>query len=191
MELLAITSKVLYDVDIIDKQKEITKIKKELKDNKPPKVIYKNYEEWNKLIQDAIKICEETTGFGELCHDISLSGRNYNMYHVSIRDTILNAFKTLSKGFVNNWMFDYAQTIDDIVVHSIQSLHTTGILDDMTFLQCDRFIKNILIDIFSVEYNDHEEGIRQICCFKCSVCDKLDDWADDNSMCWDCSPETE
>ena len=190
MELLAITSKVLYDVDLLDKQKEVTKIKKELKDNKPPKIIYKNKEEWESLKQEAIKICEETD-LGYLCDDICVVGRMYCIGNGKIRDTIVNAFKKLSKGFMNDWMWDYATTIEDIIIHSIQSLDNIGILDTLSRNQEDRFIKNILVDIFGVEYNIGEEGIAQICRYKCSVCDNLDWWVDDDNKCADCSPEME
>jgi hypothetical protein len=195
MELLALTSKVLYDTDILDKQKEITKIKKELKDNKPPKIIYKNYEEWESLKQEAIKICEEAN-LGYLCDDIiesegdySGSGRDYGEGCNIIRNTIVNAFKKLSKGFMNNWMWDYASTIEDIIVHSIQSLDNIGILDTLSSDQEDWYIKNILVDIFSDQYNKGEDGIAQICYFKCSECDNLDCWVDNDNKCGDCSPE--
>ena len=162
MELLALTSKVLYDTDILDKQKKITEIKKELKDNKPPKIIYKNYEEWEQLRKEAIKICEEAN-LGYLCDDISVVGRIDSCRHnTTIRDTIVNAFNKLSKGFMNNWMWDYAITIEDIIIHSIQSLDNIGILNTLSRNQEDRFIKNILVDIFSDEYNLGEEGIAQI-----------------------------
>ena len=191
MELLALTSKVLYDTDILDKQKEITKIKKELKDNKPPKIIYNNHEEWEQLRKEAIKICEEAN-LGYLCDDISVVGRMYSCRHnTTIRDTIVNAFKKLSKGFTNEWMWDYAITIEDIIVHSIQSLDNIGILDTLSRYQEDKFIKNILVDIFSDQYNFGEEGIAQICYFKCSECDKLDHWVDNDNKCGDCSPEME
>ena len=189
MELLTITSKVLYDVDILDKQKEITTIKKELKNNKPPKIIYKNKEEWDNLNQEAIRICEDASWYESICDDISAVGRDYNAGQGPIVDTIVNAFKKLSKGFVNEWMYDYARTIDDIIAHSIQSLDNIGILDTLSWNQKDRFIKNILVDIFCDQYHHSEEGISQICNFKCSVCDKLDDWVDDNNKCSSCSPE--
>ena len=189
MELLAVTSKVLYDSDILDKQKEITEIKKELKDYKPPRIIYKNYEEWEQLRKEAIKICEEAVFRGIFYH-IMAAGRDYGEGDNEILRIIINAFKKLSKGFMNEWMWDYARTIDDIIVHSIQSLDNIGILDTLSRNQEDMFIKNILVDIFSDDYN-FDEGIAQIRYFKCSECDKLDDWIDDNDKCGDCSPEME
>jgi hypothetical protein len=190
MELLAVTSKVLYDSDILDKQKEITKIKKELKDNKPPRIIYKNYEEWEQLKKEAVKICEEAV-FRGLPYHIMVAGRDYGEGNNEIYRTIVNAFKKLSKGFMNEWMWDYARTIDDIIVHSIQSLDNIGILDTLSRNHEDKFIKNILVDIFSDQYNFGEEGIAQIRYFKCSVCDNLDYWVDDDNKCAYCSPEME
>lgn len=117
--------------------------------------------------------------------------RDYGEGDNEICRTIVNAFKKLSKGFMNEWMWDYARTIDDIIVHSIQSLDNIGILDTLSRNQEDRFIKNILVDIFSEQYNFGEDGIAQIRYFKCSECDKLDDWIDDNDKCGYCSPEME
>ena len=59
MERLALCSRVLYDNDILDKMKEIDKLKKKLKRYETPKVLFNSYEEWENKKKEAIKIIKD------------------------------------------------------------------------------------------------------------------------------------
>ncbi len=59
MERFAVTCQVLYDNDLLDKQNQMVKIKKELNDNIIPKILYEDFEEWETLKTEAIIICQE------------------------------------------------------------------------------------------------------------------------------------
>jgi hypothetical protein len=52
------------------------------------------------------------------------------------------------------------------------------------------FILKILMEFFDEEFNDTYDSIGVIRHFKCSVCNKIDDYIGDNRECWNCSPDS-
>jgi hypothetical protein len=61
MERLALCSKVLYDHDILQKQKEIIELKKNLKLLENPKIVCNNWNEWTKKEEFFVNLVEERT----------------------------------------------------------------------------------------------------------------------------------
>ena len=53
------------------------------------------------------------------------------------------------------------------------------------------FILKILMEFFDESSNDTYDSIGVIRHFKCSVCNKIDDYNGDNGECWDCSPDSD
>ena len=106
MEMLAVTCQTLYDVDLLDKKNEIVKIKKELNDNILPKILYENYEEWETLKTEAIKICQE--GVRSFISDREYTfmrafGINPGQYE-GLYLILFEAFNKISKGQSNEWI---------------------------------------------------------------------------------------
>ena len=46
------------------------------------------------------------------------------------------------------------------------------------------------MEFFDEEFNDTYDSIGVIRHFKCSVCNKIDDYIGDNRECWNCSPDS-
>jgi len=190
MEMLAVTCQTLYDVDLLDKQNEIVKIKNELNDNIPPKILYENYEEWETLKTEAIRICQqETRDVWKYFLSITTAGREYAQGQPIFGNILLKALKKLSKGFVNEWMLKYITNFDSTIVYSILALDDIGALDELSSDDMITYIRKILIEIFSCD--DPDDGILEIRNFKCSVCNKIDDYIGDNGECWDCCPDSD
>lgn len=191
MEMLAVTCHTLYDVDLLDKKNEIVKIKKELNDNIPPKILYENYEEWETLKTEAIRICQqETSDVLKYFLPITITGRDYAQGQTIFGNILLKALKKLSKGFVNEWMLNYIKNFDYTIVCSILALDDIGALNELSSDDMITYIRKILIEIFNDDYHP-DEGILQIRYFKCSVCNKIDDYIGDNGECWDCCPDSD
>jgi hypothetical protein len=47
------------------------------------------------------------------------------------------------------------------------------------------------MEFFDETSNDTYDSIGVIRYFKCSGCDKIADYSDDNGKCWDCSPDSD
>jgi len=61
MERLALCSKILYDRDILEKQKEIIELKNKLNLLENPKIFCEDWDDWNKKEEIFVNIAEETT----------------------------------------------------------------------------------------------------------------------------------
>jgi hypothetical protein len=190
MEMLAVTCQTLYDVDLLDKKNEIVKIKKELNNNILPKILYENYEEWETLKTEAIRICQvETRDVWKYFDPITVVGRDYAQGQSIFGDILLKALKKLSKGFINEWMLNFVLDFENTIVYSILALDGIGALDGLSSDDMITYIRKIFIEF--IMCHDPDNGILKIRHFKCSVCNKIDDYIGDNRECWDCSPESD
>lgn len=200
MEKLSTTCKVLYDKDLLDKANEIVKLKKELNSNILPKIVYENYEEWETLKTEAIKICQG--GVRDFITDIEYPfmrdfGINPGQYD-GLYLILWDAFNKISKGQANEWVSNYAQIINLTIKNTIRTLVDMGfweiILDSVPdslgrVLLCD-FLLKILMEFFDENSNDTYDSIGVIRHFKCSDCDKITDFCE-NKKCWDCSQNSD
>ena len=197
MEKLALASHTLYNVDLLDKKNEIVKLKDELKQETMPKILYENQEEWDNLKIEAIKICQR--GVRDFITDseypyMRTFGINPGQYE-GLYLILWKAFNKISKGQANEWVSNYAQIINLTIKNTIGTLVDMGLWDNI-FDSLGRdglniFILKILMEFFDESSNDTYDSIAVIRHFKCSDCDKISDYSDDNKKCWDCSPDSD
>jgi hypothetical protein len=188
--------KLSYDFNK-DKKNEIVKIKKELNDNILPKILYENYEEWETLKIEAIKICQE--GVRSFLSDREYTfmrafGINPGQYE-GLYLILFEAFNKISKGQANEWVSNYAQIINLTIKNTIRTLVDMGlwenIFDSLGRDGLNTFILKILMEFFDESSNDTYDSIGIIRHFKCFDCDKITDYSDDNKKCWDCSADSD
>ena len=107
---------------------------------------------------------------------------------------LFEAFNKISKGQANEWVSNYAQIINLTIKNTIRTLVDMGlwenIFDSLGRDGLNTFILKILMEFFDEESNDTYDSIGVIRHFKCSDCDKITDYSDDNKKCWDCSPDS-
>jgi hypothetical protein len=197
MQMLAVTCQVLYDNDLLDKQNELVKIKKELNDNILPKILYENFEEWETLKTEAINICKEgvrsfiSDGEYRFMRDFGINPGQYDGLYLILWE----AFNKISKGQANEWVSNYAQIINLTIKNTIKTLVDMGLWENI-FVSLGReglntFILKIMMEFFDELSSDTYDSIACIRHFKCSNCDKITDYSDDNVKCWDCSPDSD
>jgi len=190
MERLATTCQVLYDKDLLDKQKQIVKMKKELNDNILPKIIYENMEEWENLKTEAIKICQEgVEGFLRnteypFMRDFGINPGQHN----DLGNIFLEAVTKISKGQANEWVSNYAVIVNLTIKNTIMTLLDMEVwetlFDVWGWNGMKTFISKILIAFFDEELHGMGpwDTIAVIRYFKCSSCNKLfDEVCDCNS----------
>jgi len=199
MEKLAVTCQVLYDNDLLDKQNEIVKIKKELNDNILPKILYKNYKEFETLKTEAIEICKRgvrsyiyKAGDFRFISETMRRGRVNSTQHEELYLILFEAFNKISKGQANKWISNYAQIINLSIINTIKSLVSIGLWDNIdNYLGREgliTFILKILMAFFDEDANNRKDTISVIRHFKCSDCDKITDYYVLAVKCWECSP---
>lgn len=194
MEKLAMTCQVLYDVDLLNAKKEVCKIRKQLKENTVPKIIYKDNEEFENLRIEAIKICQQ--GVREmLSNDTELyMMREYGitlMQENVLYRILFKAFDKISKGQANEWISNYALISNYSIQHTIRALVDTDpelwnhIFDELGRDGLNTFILKIVMRYF--EESDYEvmDSINVIRHFKCDECGKIDDYKN-NGKCYNC-----
>ena len=197
MERFAVTCQVLYDNDLLDKQNQMVKIKKELNDNIIPKILYEDFEEWETLKTEAIIICQEgirrfiSDGEYRFMRDFGINPGQYEGLYLILWE----AFNKISKGQANEWVSNYAQIINLTIKNTIRTLVDMGlwenIFDSLGRDGLNTFILKILMEFFDESSNDTYDSIGVIRHFKCSECDKITDYSGDNGECWNCCPDSD
>jgi hypothetical protein len=193
MEKLVLTSKILYDITICEKMDEIHKLKCKYE---IPKIIYEDYEEWENLKIEAMRICKE--GMSEFKWD----GEDPFRYEPDIYPgqlveeglylLLIAAFNKISKGQSNEWVRNYAQIINSTIKNTIRILFDMGqwerMFHELGHNGLNTFILKIIMGFFDeqsyFEYFPHQDSICVIRYFKCS-CGEMLDWGECGT-CWDC-----
>jgi hypothetical protein len=197
MERLATACQVLYDKDLLDKKNEIIKLNNKLAEETVPKILYENQEEWDNLKTESIKICQR--GVRDFISDKEYPfmrdfGINPGQYD-GLYLILWKAFDKISKGQANEWVSNYAQIINLTIKNTIRTLVDMGlwenIFDSLGRDGLNTFILKILMEFFDESSNDIYDSIGVIRHFKCSDCDKITDYSDDNKKCWDCSSDSD
>ena len=139
MERLTITSKVLYDKDLLDKKKEIDELKSEILEQTIPKILYDDYEEWDKLKIEAIKICQEGVRNFISVEEYPFMrdfGFTPNQQMDGLYMILWKAFNKITKGQSNECpkflMFDISIIID-VPITLLQNIYII-VLDTLSYL---------------------------------------------------------
>ena len=174
MEKFALTCQTLYNQDLLDKKKEIIKLKNELAEQAPPTILYENEEEWNNLKIEAIKICQRgvRTFISDTEYPFMRSfGINPGQYE-GLYLILYKAFNKISKEQANEWISNYAHVINLSIKNTIRSLVDMGlwesIFDSLGRDGLYTFILKILMEFFDETSSDPYDSIAVIRVLKCS-----------------------
>jgi len=199
MHCLATCAKVLYDNDILDKQNELDKYKKDMLE---PVIIFSSQEEFYNKKSDMLVHLEDAI---TLWHKINFLDRNPPNQHINMLQEALliniqdefqsnlyvSIFDVLKEFFGDtNWL---SNMVHHICV-SVAAVFTTinrefdfiqNIIDDNNICRIiNTSIQNILNEMV---FDFHENKFFR---FTCHFCSKHIQWVNiDNNMCAECSSE--
>ena len=188
MERLSLCSKVLYDVDILKKQKEIIKLQKDLKG---PSVFFNSWKEWEET-QEKIY----TNIHGVLNEYIVKDEFEYHYmecFGITSRQT--SAFYDI----INSELYgltkdgEWSRKITEHIDHSLNAF-----LDGFMELNLwktiiyDRLSKQQLSDLlfYTIRYQLETNFFKDIAEFKCNTCKKIVDYCEED-ICYDCSHQVQ
>jgi hypothetical protein len=185
MERLALCSKVLYDRDILEKQKRILELEK-------PRVKFKNPREWTRFKNDmydelrsVIKECIEDDAF-ERHHMIwqGLTSRQEMRIALCIEKRLTELTKNVK------WAQEIAW---DTVVYSVnamfQSFIKTNLWETLYHSLSPEEMSDIIYShiVWQLDDDTHAPCILDdIATYDCLLCSKIDDYVSDDGYCYDC-----
>jgi uncharacterized membrane-anchored protein YhcB (DUF1043 family) len=188
MERLALCSKILYDYDILEKQKRINELEKKLEN---PKMRFETYEEWEKYkekifedIGSVLKKCIEDDEFEY--HHMSHLGITFRQEDV-IRDCI---YSNLHKCTKNSF---WSEKITDDVMHSLNAMINT--LQDVNLwgyiheTQRSKGITELVykhITWFLGDGTHSTTVLDELPEFECKKCHKIEDFITEKNLCFSC-----
>ena len=188
MERLALCSKVLYDYDILEKQRRIVELEKKLK---KPKIQFERYSAWDdfktKMYQDLHAALERTITHNpheyEHMSYQGLTFRQENAIHECVYEHLqrgthnvewsdkvasdaLYSVRAMFNALISThmWMFIYELLDPPDIVELIYE-HVTWYLDDDSHHPC------VL------------HGVAE---FKCTECGRIHDYVNENQVCVEC-----
>ena len=193
MERLALSSNILYNKDILDKEKEIQKIKNRI----CPKIIYDNYEEFEKLQKEAIKSCEK--GITKTVNSIDFQYERFGIFNILQDDYIFNilcdAFNILTKNQVNKWVYEYAGIVNLTIYNILSILSETELWENIyhhlgregLIIFLTKIVKNTFVNgEYWDDSNNFGEKIRY---FKCKKCNNIVHFINKINICYSCEVE--
>ena len=196
MELLALTSRVMYDRDILEKQGEIENMKKRLANLIAPKVVYEDMNEWNRLRAEAILLLrkgveafipEDYSDYQWMC----LYGITPTQSIEGFGALLFDVFKHISKGNGNHWGYSYAYTISNTILNTVAALVHMDLWRHVAEMGRDgmlRFFMHALLKFFTDGAAENAvDGIARIRCFACKRCAAVVYRVDKTGLCWKCA----
>jgi hypothetical protein len=199
MEKLTMCAKILYDRDVIEKNKENKQLKNELRHAySSPKIVFKDRAEWSQKIENIMKNIQNSIDQwidNEFEHSFLKSGLRKNLtarQRVCIALTIEAELNIFTNRKIINWCYKESYNIIDSCINpAIFALNKQGKFDDFSCNELAKFVYNI------IEYylgTASEYGLLyDISYFNCEKCGKMDEmyvWTDENSgFCFECFGE--
>ena len=187
------TSRTLYDRDVLEKKVEIESIKKMLAHRSAPNVIYENMNEWTRLRGESIRMLRDSM-------DLFVSKEEYlrmSDYGITPSQSIegfgsllFDAFKHISKGEANYWVYQYADTISHAIIGTVSALVRMDLWRDVYQTGREgviRFFIHSLLKFFSDCTPEH--AVDSIVCvryFACRNCAAVVHRTDKNGWCSRC-----
>lgn len=187
MERLALCSKVLYDHDILEKQKRIIELEKKLE---KPKVRFQTYEDWenckHKLFEGVHSVLkgwieENEHEYLHMSH-FGLTPRQ----EIVLYDHIYACLHECTK--ISFW----SEKIADDVMHSlntmINTLQNVNIWNYMHETQGSKGITELVYNhvVWFLEYNAQLQELPE---FECKKCHKIDDFITEEGLCFSCDEQ--
>ena len=165
MEYLATCSKIMYDKDILDKNKDIIQLKKQLSELNTPKIIYHSMDDWNISLNKAyinIKQCiyawiientveyENMFGWGNFENGLTSNQRCAILEHIKSSLIILTKNEKWSTVKANEIIYSvesffYAMDISNTwvtIYHSLTAEQISNIVLNIIIFHID----NLLLD---------------------------------------------
>jgi hypothetical protein len=187
MEKLTLCSKILYDHDILTKQKYINKLQNDINQlQENPKVFYNSWNEWEEAQNTVYKSIED-------CVNQCIADNKFEYYHmawqglttrqeIAIEHCLCEGLTRLTKN--SKWS---GKTTDQIV-YGIKGF-ITGFMETNTW----NTIRNVLSSqqVSDIIFNNIKwqlDGgfLDDIAQFKCVQCGKIDDFVEEDDRCIEC-----
>ena len=181
MERLATCCKVLYDIDVIDKQCQIVKLKKEI--IKTPKILFDNDVDFRTKkdqifnnIKEGCDLCILDNQWYDLFKDLDVDSNH------TLSKIISDELKKITNNEHNDWCFNISSNILDGISSIIQSLFKINKFEDFTINELNNFIFEYIVFML----DDENDGfLLKMAIYKCKKCDKIDDY-NNNGLCFEC-----
>ena len=195
MERLALSSNILYNRDILDKAKEIQKIKSSI----CPKIIYDSWEEFKELQKEAIKSCEkgirEMINGDDFEYSFMLDFGINPQQHGEIFNILCQGFSILTKNKVNKWVYEYAGIVNLTIYNILSILSETELWENIyhhlgregLIIFLTKIVKNTFVNgEYWDDSNNFGEKIRY---FKCKKCNNIVHFINKINICYSCEVE--
>jgi len=188
MERLALCSKVLYDRDILEKQRRIVELEKKLE---TPKIRFERYEHWDQfkmeMYRDIHAVLEKWIACDPFEHahmaDHGLTFRQENALNECI-------YEHLHKG---TYDVEWSDRISGRVVYSIRAMfhgmRKTGVWEFIYQLMNPHDIVELIYEHVTWYLDDDThypcvlDGVAE---FKCIECERIHDYINENQICVEC-----
>lgn len=188
MERLALCSKVLYDYDILEKQRRIVHLEKKLE---TPKIRFERYEHWeqykSKLYQDVHTILEKwimhDTREYEYMVGKGLTFRQDNALHECI-------YEHLCHGTGN---VEWSDKIARDVVYSVRAMLIAMARVFIYEMMSPRETVKLIYEHVTWYLDDdshHPCALHDVAEFTCIECERIHDYVNENQVCVECEITT-
>ena len=194
MEKLTMCAKILYDKDVIEKNRENKELKKKL-EWRYAKIIFPNedaYEEAKKNMMENIKTCIDECIPNEHNFMTNLSGGRYAELAPRHRMNIWLPIEGELKKLTNNSSYSYgkgAHITDDVINPALFSLYKIGIFEDLLEEDVVDLVYNIVkYHLIGNPYEGCGGLIGSISYYNCKNCGKETE-TDGGELCFDCDDD--
>lgn len=188
MERLALCSKVLYDRDILEKQRRIVELEKQLK---VPTIRFERYDHWEQfkanMYCDVHAVLEKWIKHNPFEYDhmshLGLTFRQENALNECIYEHLYNGTKDV----------DWSDKITERVIYSVRAMFNamqkTQLWAFMYQLMTPEDIVELIYEHVTWYLDDDShypcvlDGVAE---FKCIECEKIHGYINENQMCVEC-----
>lgn len=184
MERLSLCSKVLYDYDILEKQKRIIELEKRLE---KPKMRFETYEDWehfkDKIYEGVRSVLKKSI------EDNDFEYQHMSHFGITPRQEIIihdRVYSDLHKYIKNSF---WCQKIANDVMYSLNAMISTlqdvNLWTDIHETQRSKGITELVYKhiIWVLDYNTH---LQELPDFECKKCHKIDDFITEENLCVSC-----
>jgi hypothetical protein len=184
MERLALCSKVLYDHDILEKQKRINELEKKLE---KPKVQFETYEDWENFkekmfegIRSVLKKCIEDNEF---------EYQHMSHFGITPRQEIIIydcVYSELHKCTKNSF---WSEKLTNDVMHSLNAmiitLQNVNLWNGIHETQRSEGITELVYK-YIIWFLEDNINLQEIPEFECKRCHKIDNFITEEKLCISC-----
>ena len=188
MERLALCSKVLYDRDILEKQRRIVELEKKLT---PPRIRFERYEHWEQF--KAEMYCDVHTVLEKWIIHNAFEYEHMSYQGLTFRqENALNEciYEHLCTGTKNS---EWSDKVTERVIYSVRAMfnamHKTNIWAFIYQLMSPVDIVELIYEHVTWYLDDDSHCpcvLDSVAEFKCVECEKIHDYINQHQMCIEC-----